>query len=335
MLFKLLKYYFKLILQSIFLLYFVTSKSACATTYPSIEEILASPDHQIDLAVARLVIEKEAYLGTNINESLQQIDKIIVTIRNMPEYGDTSLEKMGTVLRYIYTPGPWNNYTAYQYDLDDPFGKINPAGKSIANYLSTKKGNCVSMPLLVTILGQRLGVNINLSIAPHHAFARYTDENNVVTNIEATSGTLLTDKKYITAFEISPEAIRQGIYLQDLTKKETIAFMLYEVGKMHMLKGQYEKAHYIADLMLKYHPKQVSAMLLKGNIYSLQLNMELRYLKDNNLPITAAVRERLDPIYEKNLIWFSRAEALGWHEPSPNFDEKYARSIERFKARNQ
>jgi regulator of sirC expression with transglutaminase-like and TPR domain len=321
--------------QILFWAAFIGSSFAYAESYSNIEKILASPEDQIDLAFARLVIEKEVYPGINIRESLQKIDQIVATIQNMPEYGTTSLERMGTVLRYIYTPGPWNNYQAYQYDLDDPFGKKNPEGKSIANYLSTKKGNCVSMPILVTILGQRLGVNVNLSIAPHHAFARYTDDQNIVTNIETTSGTLLADQQYIEAFEIHPEAIKYGIYLQNLTKKEAVAFMLYEIGKMHLYNSHYDKAHHTADLMLKYHPKLVNAMLLKGNIYSRQLSQELAYLKANNLPVTSAVRKRLDPIYEQNLAWFSKAESLGWREPSPDFDEKYARNIEKFKARNQ
>lgn len=324
-----------LIKQIIVLAVFIGSSFANAESYSNIEKILASTEDQIDLAIARLVIEKEVYSGINIKKSLQNIDQIIATIQNMPDYGGTSLERMGTVLRYIYTPGPWNNYQVYQYDLDDPFGKNSPKAKSIANYLSAKKGNCVSMPILVTILGQRLGVNVNLSIAPHHAFARYTDDQNVVTNIETTSGTLLTDQKYIEAFEIHPEAIKHGIYLQDLSKKEAIAFMLYEVGKKHLQNGHYDKAHQIADLMLKYHPKLVSAMLLKGNIYSRQLNQELELLKSNGLSITQAVRLRLDPIYEQNLAWFSKAESLGWREPSPDFDEKYARSIEKFKVRSQ
>lgn len=314
---------------------FICSSYANAASYPTIETILGYPESRIDLAVARLVIEKTVYPDTNIEGSLQKIDAMVTTIQNMPEYGNTSLERMGTVLRYIYTPGPWNNFQAYQYDLGDPFGKNNPAGKSIANYLSSKKGNCVSMPILVTILGQRLGVNVNLSIAPHHAFARYTDDQNVVTNIETTSGTLLTDQQYIKAFEIHSDAIKHGIYLQNLTKKEAITFMLYEIGKKHLSNGHYDKAHQVADLMLKHHPKLVSAMLLKGNIYSRQLSQELAYLKANNLPITPAIRQRLDPIYSQNLAWFSKAEALGWREPSSDFDKKYVRSIERFRSQMQ
>jgi len=304
-------------------------------TISEIDGILKLPDEKIDLAYTRFLIESVLYPGVSIPENTAKLDKIVATIKPMPEYGQSSLERLGTILRYLYTPGPWNNYQPYAYDLDDPFGTKRPQGKSIANYLNTRKGNCVSMPILLTLLSEKLDVNVHLSIAPHHVFVRYTDEKGMVNNIETTSGTLLNDKKYIESFEIHPEAVKNGIYLQDLSKKEAIAFMLYDIGRMLLHSGQYEKANKLADMMLHYHPKLVNAMLLKGNLYSMKLQQELASLKAASLPITKTERLRLDPLYEKNLAWFAKAEELGWREPSPDYAEKYARSVEEFKNNNR
>ena len=47
----------------------------------------------------------------------------------------------------------------------------------MSHYLATRKGNCVSMPVLFVILGQKLGLPITLAIAPNHVFAKYKRDN--------------------------------------------------------------------------------------------------------------------------------------------------------------
>lgn len=313
----------------------IPNKQNITDTITRIDAILELSEQKIDIAEVRLIIEKEIYPNINIKQGLLAIENILKIIKNMPEYGDTSLQKMGTILRYLYTPGTWNNYQAYEYDLDDPFGKKRPHSRSIFHYTATRKGNCVSMPILTTILGQRLGVNINLSTAPLHLFARYTDDKNIITNIESTSGTLLSNKTYIKSFTIHSDAISNGIYLQSLTKKETIAVFLRDLGRYHMHNGKYVKAHLIANLMLKHYPKYVDAIILKGNIFSKRLSQNLTMLKINKQPITPAIKERLDYLLEQNLALFAKAESLGWRERTPDFNEKYLQSIKRFRARKK
>jgi regulator of sirC expression with transglutaminase-like and TPR domain len=298
-----------------------------------IQKILQLPEQQIDMAQARLLIEKELYSEIDVEKNLERIDSIISTIRQLPEFGSSSLERMGSALRYFYTPGPWNSYRAYRYDLTDPLGTKKPRGSLISSLMKTGQGNCVSMPVLLTIIGQRLGVNISLSTAPHHLFSRYIDDKGIATNIEATSGTLATDQHYIESLEIHPEAVKNGIYLQTLTNKEAVAFMLYSLGRRYMLEGRYADAQRVADLILKYYPKCVNAMLLKGNIFTMQLREEVDAYRAKNIPPTPAIRKELEEKYvKKNLYWFSRAEALGWRQPGPGFDQKYLQGIERVRA---
>lgn len=317
-------------LYCVSLVVLLVSSPVSAQASDDISDILTLPEEEIDLGIARLIIEERLYSNIDVDKSLREIDRIISIIKSMPEFGDSSLEKMGTVLRYLYTPGPWNDFKSYKYDLSDPFGTKNPLSKSISYYIATKTGNCVSMPILVTILGDRLDVNVHLSIAPLHVFARFTDDQGDVTNIETTSGTLLSDEEYVKAFDIHPDAIKHGIYLQDLSRKEAIAFMLYDIGRQYLHSGRYDEVLKLSDLMLKYHPKLVNAMLLKGNVYSMKLSDELTSLRQNGKPITLGVRQRLDPLYEKNLFWFSKAESLGWREPSADFDKRYLQQIEKF-----
>ena len=53
--------------------------------------------------------------------------------------------RMEALRLYLYEPGPWNDQRPYQYDFADPTG-TKVENKLLANYLRTRKGNCVSMP---------------------------------------------------------------------------------------------------------------------------------------------------------------------------------------------
>lgn len=308
-----------------------THSNANALEVEIFAEILAKQESEIDIAETRLLIERAVYGNVDVNKSLTQIDKIVETIKSLEDYGETDISRMGAILRYIYTPARWNNNKAYTYDLSDPFGHKNPLQKSIANYLDTKLGNCVSMPILIAILAQRVGINAKLAIAPSHAYIKFTDESGTETNIETTSGTLLRNQRYISAFEIQPSALEHNIYLTALSNKQAVAFMLYELGRKLMKEGNEESAHEIADLILEHHPKLVDGMLLKGNIYYFALQKKLAEARKNNWPITGKLKTALDELNRQNILWYEKAEALGWKEPSKDFNQRYAASIEKFK----
>jgi len=58
----------------------------------------------------------------------------------------------------------------------------------LQRYLTTRRGNCITMPILFLALGQRLGLTMTLAEAPLHVFVKYTDDDGAVWNLEATSG---------------------------------------------------------------------------------------------------------------------------------------------------
>jgi len=96
--------------------------------------------------------------------------------------------------------------------MSDPLGQ-NPTHDLLTSYLASRKGNCVSMPILFVILGERLGLNVTLSTAPLHVLVKYTDAQSGVTyNLEATSGGGFTrDAWYRQNLPMTDVAIANGI----------------------------------------------------------------------------------------------------------------------------
>lgn len=239
-----------------------------------------------------------------------------------------SMVKMSAIKRYLYKKGPWNNYQSYQYDFADPMGS-NIFNETLSQYIASKKGNCVSMPLLFIILGDKMGLDLTASVAPLHVLAKFTEsETGRTYNIEATSGgDFSRDKWYQEQMGITDRAIENGIYLKKLTKKETAALIVLSLGEYHFQQEKYNEAIDIYQLVLDYYPKSVQAMLKMGGSYYRLLDKHFlkKYKKVSQIPIEK--RSLLKFYFNRNHHFFKLAESLGWQEPPKKDDEKYLKRI--------
>lgn len=293
----------------------------------ALRTILEKDEEQLDLAEVKFSIDKLIVSSIDVKSELTKIDKMVADIQSMLLPESSAMEKMLAVKKYIYTPGEWNNYKAYQYDFDDPLGtKIT--NKLLSNYIKNKKGNCVTMPFLFIILGDRLGINVTASIAPLHVLVMFTDTDGKRYNLETTSGAGFTrDTWYRKQMPMTEKAIENGIYLQPLTKKETVAVMMTILAEYFFQEEEYKKSVAISDLTLKYYPKYVNSMLRNGSAFYrlLQESFVKKYPNSNNIP--KEQRELFHFLSKGNRYWFAKAEELGWQEPKPDFNAEYLQKV--------
>nr|WP_255626458.1 transglutaminase-like domain-containing protein [Xanthomonas sp. NCPPB 1067] len=122
-----------------------------------IKTLVATPEEQIDLATAKLTIDSVIDPTVDAKAALAQLDSLASRVKSRFPNDATRQIKLELLVTSLSQPGPWNDYQPFSYDLDDPFGK-DIRNKLISTYLTTRKGNCVSMPILLVILGQKLGL---------------------------------------------------------------------------------------------------------------------------------------------------------------------------------
>lgn len=168
----------KLFSIAIAVLFFITPAAANTpvldrATLAEKVELLFTPGR--DLADVKLSVDALANPATDIAAGRKAIDDMIVALQKMAAGSRTSFEKLAVLRRFVYEGGSWNNYRPFAYDMADPLGS-NPVNRQIAKYISSRLGNCVTMPQLFMILGQRLGLNMTLSLAPLHSFVKFTDD---------------------------------------------------------------------------------------------------------------------------------------------------------------
>ncbi len=294
----------------------------------ALKAILEQPEEAIDFAKAKLAIDKLVDPSIDVKANLKKIDAIVKTIQSLLPAGATSRDKMLAVRKYLYESGAWNNNQPYQYDFDDPKG-TKVVNKLLPTYLATKKGNCVSMPLLFIVLGQRLDIDVTASTAPLHVLVKYTDSDTGQSyNLETTSGANPSrDVWYQQTMHITNQALANKIYLQKLSKRESVAVMATVLAEDYSDKQEYEKAMMVSDIVLKYYKNAVSSMLMKGDLFFRLLAKH--YLSKYPAPYLIPPPER--PYFEflsiNNHHWFAKAESLGWREPSPEDEKNYLENV--------
>ncbi len=219
--------------------------------------------------------------------------------------------KLAAVRKVIHVSGLWNHNRPFTYDLADPLGE-KVKSKMLSTYLRTRKGNCVSMPVLFLIVADRIGLKVRLAAAPLHLFVRYTDPAGADHNLEATSGGHEARTEwYRTNLPMSDRAVQSGIYMRTLSKRETIAAMATSVQDFLMAEGRYQEAAAVADAILAVSPRDAYAMVKKGSAMGGILQAEFHGKYPNPALIPPALRSRYAVLAAANDKAFRDAEALG------------------------
>jgi regulator of sirC expression with transglutaminase-like and TPR domain len=308
--------------------YFNPSNSIGLKDAQRTRALLRQSDEQTDLAKTKLLIDKMVDPTVNVDTALQRIDSMIATIRAMPDYGAGNGERLAALQRYIYEAGPWNDNHAFRYDLDDPQGH-EIKNKLLTTYIASKKGNCVTMPLLFVILGQRLGLTVTVSTAPKHLLVKFKSDEYGWINLEATSGANPARDVWIRQQNpMTDKAITNGVYLQPLTKTETVAEMATVVAENYFHQKEYEKAITIVDVILEYYPKAIDIMTLKGTAFGRMGRDRFAASHLSSAAIPDEYKGYFGYLAQQNQRWFANAEAMGWQEESSSDKQQYQQRID-------
>jgi regulator of sirC expression with transglutaminase-like and TPR domain len=273
-------------------------------------ETLFAPSR--DLLDVKLAVD--AMAGGTATDTKSEIDQLAAKLVAMAAGAETSHEKVKILRRFIYEPGEWNGDRAFAYDLSDPLG-TKPANRHLAQYLETRRGNCVTMPMLMAILGQRIGLKMTLAVAPFHVLVKYTDDDGAVWNLEATSGGGFTrDAWYRKELPMGDEALAKGTYLRPLDATQNTALIASFLVEHLMTTGRFEDAIVAADIILKHDPSFAYVQVKRGSAYYLLLKRDVidRYQRQSDM--SPEVIAHANELHTQNLAAFAAAESLGWRE---------------------
>jgi regulator of sirC expression with transglutaminase-like and TPR domain len=216
----------------------------------TLEETLAGPENSIDIGCACLTLAKEVYPGLRAEAFSKVLDNMTARIVSLNRGQTDPIARIGLLNTYFFRPGWWNDSIVFTYDLDD-LEATSKDNRYLNGFLATKKGSCITMSMLYLAVADRLRWPIVPVRAAKHIFCRYVAPGFDENNIEPTcGGGYLTNEQYIQQGAIPEIAIRNGVYLRPLTKKEYLATLLsnHELEMLEM--GMTEKARKYLELAI-------------------------------------------------------------------------------------
>ncbi len=300
-----------------------------------VRQILQSPEADIDLANAKLAIDHMIDPSVDVEGTRAQLDAMASGLRSFLPPGASRRLTMDALRYHMYKASPWNGNRPFTYDLDDPFG-ANVRNKLLTTYLATRRGNCVSMPLLFIILGQKLGVDVTAAAAPNHVFVKYRDHEGKFFNLETTSGAgFARDEWMRQQFPMTDESIALGIYMRPLTKKETVAVMVGTLLEFYDRQGMQDQRIALARFAAQHSPKDVSFILHEHQAYFAKWKQEFtsKYPTPNDIPMD---KRPLFMEYEGRMkALYEQAYALGWRPRDQASEDSYRQRVIRAKSLQQ
>jgi regulator of sirC expression with transglutaminase-like and TPR domain len=285
------------------------------TPAAAVREVLSVPDGRLDYARAKLAFDRTIDPSLNVEATLAEVERLARSATAIAGPNATPEGKLSALRQVIYQSGAWNGNRPFSYDHADPLGQ-NVRNKLLSTYLATRRGNCVSMPVLMLLVGERMGLNLSLSTAPLHVFVRYTDPSGREINLEATScGHPARTLWYRQNLPMTDRAIESGLYMRTLTRREAVAHMASTVVDFLIGERRFEEAADVAEVILRHYPRDGYTLVKLGTAYAELLRVEFLERFPTPALIPSALRPRYLMLAQRNRLIFQTAEALGWEPP--------------------
>jgi hypothetical protein len=228
----------------------------------------------------------------------------------------------------------WNGNHKMDYAFDDPFGKDIKTSE-LYHYLRTRRGNCVSMPILFAILAKRIGLNATLATAPNHLLVKIKLDDGQWFNYEATSGSTLTVEQYEKQFHIDPRAIALGTYLRPLPTREAIIAMTGPLIDAYSATHTPSQMMALAQLELSYQPDFLSALLLEGIAYDRRVTLLYRSKYTTPDHLSPAQLADYQALMNNYFAIADKLATLGWHRRTTEQDDEYRQVIANARANDK
>jgi hypothetical protein len=194
----------------------------------------------------------------------------------------------------------------FRYDFDDIFGSQFWENMFVSKLLATRKGNCHSLPYLYKMICEAYKIPCHLALAPNHIYIKHRAEKGGWYNTELTSASFPIDAWLMASGYISLQAVQNGIYLDTLSEKESIALCVLDLAQGYDHKYPDNDGKFISeccDLALKHFPDYVNAILLKAEtrlkqLQAMQKEMKYAYLKEvTAMPEGKAKWDEMNSLY--------------------------------------
>lgn len=276
----------------------------------AVRAILDQPDSALDYAKAKVAVDGLIDPAFDRRAVFDQLDSLAEVARDLTNGDSRPAKKLAALRKLLYEKGSWNGHRPFEYDHVD---YQNPRVSLLPNYLATRRGHCVTMPILFLILADRLGLDIALARATCHLFVRCRGENGQITNLETTSGALpARDSWLCETRRVSQRGIETGFYMRSLSRREANGTMALTLVEHLMEQQRFREAIAVSELLVQNDPTNGISLAHQGQAYFRILGTEFldKYRFAHLIP--PYLQDQYERLLRSNHSAFQAAAALGW-----------------------
>jgi hypothetical protein len=234
----------------------------------------------------------------------------------------------------IKFPGQEAPITSYpmRYDFNDPKGDENSTKQFVSKLLSTHSGQCHSLPLLYLILAEETNTPAQLSLAPSHMFVKIKDKSGTYYNLELTNGRITSDAFILGSGYVTSEALKNHLYMEPLTKKQTIAMTLNDLTSNYLDNIGYTTfALQCNDSVMKFDPNNFQALSIRSNYYTAHFKYVIDQIQRPPLEQMQTNYPKVYRLYQMRNKIYDRIDQTGYRKMPKEVYQQWLKSAEKEK----
>jgi hypothetical protein len=302
--------------------------------YQMIEDMLTDK-RPLDFAESVFAVENCMYDGKLDHSAYKkELNRITNGVKQMVASGEITAPTHDVALNYaIYVfftkPCPLNRFHPYEYDKISLMEDAGLTGGMVTHLLKTNMGTCHSLPYLYKIIANKVGAKAYIALAPLHLYIRHQDANGNWWNYETTAGNFSRTSFIKENFYVNDNAIRSGLYMTNLSDKETIVQCLYDLLCVYERKTGFYSNDFVRKcytLGIKYH--------YADNLQGIRItDIEYRMKKkawNKGLRSIAEIQNDPKLIYDYEYLQsqIQKFEGMGFHKyTSEEYLQKYQQAL--------
>jgi hypothetical protein len=301
---------------------FSQSKPAYESAFNEIHKMLKG-ESPLDFKRAVFLTENAFYSNKlDYKEFCRQIDDIENRLNQFMVDRGVSNHVMGkqfAIFNYMIEPSKYNDNTRMNYDFEDLMGDKDYSKMFVTKLLRTKTGNCHSLPYLFKILSEETEAQAFLALGPNHLYIKHKDDKGQWVNVELTNGSFPRDGWVISSLSITTDAIKNEIYMEPLSLKESVALTMIDLALGYKFQfGHSDFTMKCIDTVIKHFPKCVNSYMIKSEILGERLTVMKQANKSKEVTL---IEKELKELYDK-------IGAMGYKDMPKEQYEQWVKNVE-------
>lgn len=223
-----------------------------------------------------------------------------------------------------------------KYDFEDFKGEKDWTKMFVSKLLSTKSGQCHSLPLLYLILCEATDTEASLAFSPSHTYAKFKDQQGNWYNVELTRGRITSDAVIMASGYITAEALKNKLYMQPQTKIQAINHCLADLAMGYVEKFGYDPfVNQCVDTMLKHDPNSFEAIQIKSNYQTKRFEYVVSQVGRPHPDSLKVHYPHIYELYEERNNAYKRIDESGYREIPKEAYQAWLNSVNKEKKKQE